>query len=377
VSNFPARILVDLAAVRANVHRLRRGAPGAEVMAVVKADAYGHGLLPVARAAVQAGAGWLGVAQLNEALRLRADGHTVPILAWLYGPGAALDQALQADIDLSVGAHWALAEVLAAARQTGRTARVHLKVDTGMGRSGLPLPAWQDLLTEALRAQASGAINIVGVWSHLARADELDRSSVQDQIELFDEAVRHAEAGGADIELRHLANSAGMLLEPQTHYDLVRPGLAVYGLNPAPEVRDDPAFDLVPAMRVEADVLLVKDVPAGYGVSYAHTYTTPSQTVLGVIGMGYADGVPRHASNTGPVQVGRRRVQIAGRVCMDQTVLDLGPGADLTEGQIAVLFGSGAGGEPTAQDWADAVGTINYEIVARIGPRIPKTYLNE
>ncbi|HLS13855.1 MAG TPA: alanine racemase [Beutenbergiaceae bacterium] len=377
MSNFPARILVDLAAVRANVHRLRRGAPGAEVMAVVKADAYGHGLLPVARAAVQAGAGWLGVAQLNEALRLRADGHTVPILAWLYGPGAALDQALQADIDLSVGAHWALAEVLAAARQTGRTARVHLKVDTGMGRSGLPLPAWQDLLTEALRAQASGAINIVGVWSHLARADELDRSSVQDQIELFDEAVRHAEAGGADIELRHLANSAGMLLEPQTHYDLVRPGLAVYGLNPAPEVRDDPAFDLVPAMRVEADVLLVKDVPAGYGVSYAHTYTTPSQTVLGVIGMGYADGVPRHASNTGPVQVGRRRVQIAGRVCMDQTVLDLGPGADLTEGQIAVLFGSGAGGEPTAQDWADAVGTINYEIVARIGPRIPKTYLNE
>src|SRR5690625_1971044 len=346
-------------------------------MAVVKADAYGHGLLPVARAAVQAGAGWLGVAQLNEALRLRADGHTVPILAWLYGPGAALDQALQADIDLSVGAHWALAEVLAAARQTGRTARVHLKVDTGMGRGGLPLPAWQDLLAEALRAQASGAINIVGVWSHLARADELDRSSVQDQIELFDEAVRHAEAGGADIELRHLANSAGMLLEPQTHYDLVRPGLAVYGLNPAPVVRDDPAFDLVPAMRVEADVLLVEDVPAGYGVSYAQTYTTPSQTVLGVIGMGYADGVPRHASNTGPVQVGRRRVQIAGRVCMDQTVLDLGPGADLTEGQIAVLFGSGAGGEPTAQDWADAVGTINYEIVARIGPRIPKTYLNE
>lgn len=368
---------MDLAAVRANVDRLRRSAPGSEVMVVVKADAYGHGLLPVARAAVQAGAGWLGVAQLNEALRLRDDGHTVPILAWLYGPGAPLDQALQADIDLSVGAHWALAEVVAAARQTGRTARVHLKVDTGMGRGGLLLPAWQDLLAEALRAQASEEINIVGVWSHLARADELDRSSVHDQIELFDEAVRYAEAGGADIEVRHLANSAGTLLVPQSHYDLVRPGLAVYGLNPAPEVRDDPAFDLVPAMRVEADVLLVKDVPAGYGVSYAHTYTTPSQTVLGVIGMGYADGVPRHASNTGPVQVGRRRVQIAGRVCMDQTVLDLGPGADLTEGQIAVLFGSGAGGEPTAQDWADAVGTINYEIVARIGPRIPKTYLNE
>lgn len=372
----PARVLVDLAAVRSNVERLRAAAPTTQVMAVVKADAYGHGLVPVARSALQAGATWLGVAQLAEALSLRTSFPDIPVLTWLYGPGAPLAEAIEADIDLSVAAPWALQEVRAAARGTARTARIHLKVDTGMGRGGLLLPAWLELLDQAMAAQAAGEVSVVGVWSHLACADMPGHPSVPRQLEAFADAVHRAEVAGAHLQVRHLANSAGTLLVPGSHYDLVRPGIAVYGLTPAPQVQSSAEFGLVPAMRLEADLVLVKDAPAGMGISYAHTYTTSTDTRLAIVPLGYADGIPRHASNTGPVQVGGTRSTIAGRVCMDQIILDLGPDHDAQDGDTVVLFGSGADGEPTAQEWADVVGTINYEIVTRIGNRIPRTYLN-
>lgn len=379
MSYYPADVIVDLAAIRHNIGTLAQAAPGAQVMAVVKADAYGHGLIPVARAALEGGARWLGVAQITDALALRQAGITAPVLTWLYTPGAPLDQVIAADVDLSVSARWALEEVVAGARAAGRTARIHLKVDSGMGRGGAFPDIWEDLVAAAMRAQAAGQVHVVGVWSHLARADDVGHPSIDAQVKVFTRAVDLAQSAGARIEVRHLANSAGTLTAPQTHFDLVRPGVATYGLTPAPEYRSADQFGLIPAMRLEAAVHLVKTAPAGHGISYGHTYTTAERTRLAIIPLGYADGIPRHASNTGPVQVAGRRVTIAGRVCMDQFTLDLGPEGPVHQaGERAVLFGTGAGGEPTAQDWAEAAGTINYEIVTRIGAtRIPRSYRNE
>ncbi|WP_255491631.1 MULTISPECIES: alanine racemase [unclassified Actinotalea] len=380
VSAFPARAVVDLAAVRSNVEALRGRAPGAQVMAVVKADAYGHGLVPSARAALAGGATWLGVAQLDEALALRAAGVTARTLTWLYAPGAPLDLAVTADLDVSVPALWALDEVAAAARATGRTARVHLKVDTGLGRGGVMPRDLDALLDAALAAQAEGVVDVVGVWSHLAWADAPDHPTVLAQAAVFADAVALAERRGARLEVRHLANSAATLTNPAMHFDLVRPGLAVFGLSPAPQLGTPADYGLTPAMRLEARLVLTKTVPAGQGVSYAHAYVTPRETVLGVVPLGYGDGVPRHASGGadrwgGPVQVGGRRLGVAGRVCMDQFVLDLGPGATERAGDTVVLFGSGHDGEPTAEDWAAAADTISYEVVTRLGARVPRTYV--
>ncbi|MBD8060205.1 alanine racemase [Cellulomonas sp. JH27-2] len=382
MSWFPARAVIDDAAIAANVRSLAAHAPTAQVMAVVKADAYGHGLVPSARAALAGGAAWLGAAQVGEAIELRRAGVVGPrVLTWLYAPGAPLADALAVDLDLSVAAPWALDEVATAARVVGRPARIHLKVDTGLGRNGLTPDQLAGLLPDALRAQAEGAVEIVGVWSHLAFADEPEHPTVRAQEQVFADAVALVESAGAHLEVRHLANSAATLTAPRAHYDLVRPGIAVYGLSPVPQLGSSADFGLVPAMTVEAELATVKPVPAGHGVSYAHQYVTPRDTVLGIVPMGYADGVPRHASGTqdhvgGPVQVGGRRLGVAGRVCMDQVVVDLGPDATEVAGDRVVLFGNGADGGPTAQDWAQAAGTISYEIVTRLGARVPRSHIN-
>ncbi len=374
MSTFPARAVVDLDAIAGTVRRLASLAPASEVMAVVKADAYGHGLVPSALAARAGGATWLGVAQLAEALTLRDAGVPGRILTWIFTPGAPLQRAIAADLDLSVGAPWALTEVVAAARAGGRPARVHLKVDTGLARGGMFLDEWSDVLAEALRAQADGAIEVVGVWSHLASAEDVTSPVTQAQLDVFVEAVARAEAGGAHLEVRHLANSAATLVNPAMHFDLVRPGLAVFGLSPVPG-RTPADLGLTPAMRLEAEIMLVKRAPAGQGVSYGHTYTTARDTLLADVPLGYADGIPRHASGSGPFAVGGRRVHVAGRVCKDQVVLDLGPDAAARAGDVAVLFGPGTDGEPTAQDWAEAAGTISYEIVTRLGSRVPRVHV--
>jgi alanine racemase len=381
VSRFPARAVVDLGAVRANARTLGDLAPTAQLMAVVKADAYGHGLLPVARAAVEGGATWLGVAQVTEALALRAGGVTARVLTWLYAPGAPLAEAVAADVDLSVAAPWALREVADAARVTGRTARVHLKVDTGLGRNGLPPEELPAVLDEALRLEAEGVLAVVGIWSHLAFADEPGHPTLHRQADLLRAAAADAEARGARFEVRHIAASASTLTDPDLHLDLVRPGLALYGLTPVPQLGGPERFGLVPAMTVEAELANVKRLPAGHGVSYGHHYVTPADTVVGVVPLGYADGVPRHVSGVdgapgAPLGVGGRRLAIAGRVCMDQVMVDLGPGAAEVAGDRVVLFGTGADGGPTAQDWADAAGTISYEIVTRLGARVPRVYVD-
>ncbi len=374
----PAEALVDLAAVRSNVASLQTRAGSAEVMAVVKADAYGHGLVPCARAARAGGATWLGVAQLAEALALRAAGDTGRLLSWLHVPGDDFVAAVSADVDLSVSAPWAVDEIVAAARAAGRTARLHLKIDTGLSRGGASAAEWRTLVEHALRAQAEGAVEVVGVWSHLAWADAPQHPTVAKQAEVFRDAVALAERAGVRPEVRHLANSAATLTSPRLHYDLVRPGLAVYGLSPVPDLGGPADFGLRPAMTLRARLALVKRVPAGSGVSYGHAYTTPRDTTLALVPLGYADGVPRAAGNLGPLQVAGRRHTVAGRVCMDQLVVDLGDRpdvGDLRAGEPVVLFGQGRDGEPTAQEWAEAVDTISYEIVTRIGARVPRTYI--
>jgi alanine racemase len=381
VSNFPARAVVDLAAIRGNVRALAAHARTAQVMAVVKADAYGHGLLPAARAALEGGATWLGTAQIGEALALRAAGFDARVLTWLYAPGAPLEQAVAADIDVSVAAPWALDEVADGARRAGRTARVHLKVDTGLGRNGVTPDRLAALLDAALRLQAEGVLDVVGLWSHFAFADEPSHPTVLAQAEVFADAVALAESMGARLEVRHIANSAATLTNPAVHYDLVRPGIAVYGLSPVPQIGGPADYGLVPAMTLEAELATVKTVGGGQGVSYAHAYVTAGETVLGVVPLGYADGIPRHASGAtsqlgAPVLVGGRRLGIAGRVCMDQFVLDLGPGAPEVAGDRVELFGTGADGGPTAEDWARSAGTISYEIVTRLGSRVPRVHVD-
>ncbi|MBW1602409.1 alanine racemase [Streptomyces sp. JJ66] len=371
-----ARAEIDLAALRGNVRALReRAVGGAGLMAVVKADAYGHGLLPCARAARQAGADWLGTATPEEALALRANGDTGPVLAWLWTPGGPWERAIDADIDVSASGLWALAEITAAARTLGRTARVHLKADTGLGRNGCQPADWAELVAAARAAEAEGTLRVTGLWSHFACADEPGHPSIVRQLDAFREALGAAERAGLRPEVRHLANSPATLTLPEAHFDLVRPGVSCYGLSPAPELGAPQDFGLRPAMTLSAALANVKRVPGGHGVSYGHTYTTPGATTLALVPVGYADGVPRHGSGTGPVLVAGKWRTVAGRVAMDQFVVDLG-GDTAEPGDEAVLFGPGERGEPTAEDWARAVGTIGYEIITRVGARVPRVYIN-
>lgn len=366
-----AEVVVDLDAIAANTAALRERV-GRPLMAVVKADGYGHGMVPAARAALAGGADALGVAVLEEALALRAAGVDAPLLAWLHAPGTDYAAALTSDVEVSVNAEWALAELVAAARATGRTARVHLFVDTGLSREGATEADWPGLVAAAARAQADGEVEVVGLWSHMAYADAPTHPTIGAQVRVFEEAVALARRAGLTGARLHLANSAATVALPDTWYDMVRPGIAVYGLDP---LGGDPAVHgLRPAMTVRASAALTKRVPAGVGVSYGHTYFPERETTLLLVPVGYADGVPRAAGNRAPVLAAGAHRTIAGRVCMDQFVLDVGD-AEVHPGDEVVLWGPGDRGEPTAQDWADAVDTIHYELVTRIGGRFTRRYV--
>ncbi|MEV6779893.1 alanine racemase [Streptomyces syringium] len=371
-----ARAVIDLAALRANVTTLRARAPRAQLMAVVKADAYGHGAVRCARAARQAGAEWLGTATPQEALALREAGDTGRLMCWLWTPGGPWREAVEADIDVTVSGLWALEEVSAAVRPSGLRARVQLKIDTGLGRNGCQPDDWPELVLAARRAEAEGLIRVTGIWSHFACADEPGHPSIQAQLRVFKDALDYAERQGVTPEVRHIANSPALLTLPETHFDLVRTGVAVYGVSPSPEVGTPEDFGLKPVMTLSASLASVKRAPGGHGVSYGHHYTTPGPTTLALVPVGYADGIPRAASGTGPVLVGGKWRTVAGRVAMDQFVVDLG-GDSAQVGDEAVLFGPGDRGEPTAEDWARATGTIAYEVVTRISSRVPRVYVGE
>lgn len=368
----PAEARVDLSAIRENVALLGERAPGAELMVTVKADGYGHGLVAAAGACLEGGATRLGTAYLREALLLRAEGVTAPILSWIIPPGEPLEEAIRQDVELSAGTPGLVDAIAVAAGRTGRVARLHLKADTGMSRGGAPVAGWPALVERAMARRSEGTVEITGLWSHLACSDMPGHPSIEAQLTAFDEALAIAEkagAGGSHV-VRHVANSAATLMLPQARYDMVRPGIAAFGLSPVPRLG---GFGLRPAMSLVARIALTKRVPAGSGVSYGHLYITDRETTLGLVPLGYADGVPRHSTGRVEVLAGGRRRPVAGRVCMDQFMIDVGDDP-LEEGDEVVLFGDGSRGEPTAQEWADSLGTITHEIVTGIGSRVPRVY---
>ncbi len=371
-----AELVIDLDAVRANVETLRDRVEPSAVMAVVKADGYGHGMVPSARAARAGGASWLGVAVVDEALALRAAGDTGRILTWLSVPGEDYGPAVAADVDLTAYSVAEVGEIAAGAAAVGRTARVQLKVDTGLRRGGAGERDWPDVVRAAAQAEAAGAIKVTGVWSHLACSDEPEHPANAEQERAFRVALDGVAAAGLSPEVVHLANSAAALTRPSSHFDLVRCGLATYGLSPVPQLHSPAELGLRPAMTARTRVAVVKRVPAGSGVSYGHTYVTERETTLAVVPVGYAEGMLRSGSSTAPVLVAGRRRTVSGRVCMDQFVVDCADDP-VAAGDEVVLFGPGGGGEPTAEEWARACGTISYEVVSRIGGRFVRTYAEE
>ena len=362
-----AEAIVDLNAIKSNVELLKKTS-GTKLLAVVKADAYGHGIIPVAQAALSAGADYLGVALLEEAVTLREAGISAPILAWLVQPGSDFAQAIALDIDIAAASLKALSEISLASQQVQKKARVHLEVDTGMTRGGF-LAEW-----DQLGAAHVQDIEIVGVFSHFARADEPAEKQNQDQMARFAEMVAKLEALGFSHLIKHLSNSAATLKDHAAAFDMVRTGIAMYGLSPdVTTLGNSNALSLRPAMQLRAALYLVKDVPARTPVGYGASESTSRDTRLGVITMGYADGIPRIARSAGVWHNGKR-APIIGRVSMDQFVVDLGPGSKAQSGDWVTIFGNGSHGEYTADDWGAASQSINYEIVTRIGPRVPRIY---
>ena len=362
-----AEFLIDLSALASNVSKVKKQC-GVDLMAVVKADAYGHGLVRVASAALKGGASWLGVALLEEAITLRENGIDAPILAWLVSPGSDFESALSKNIDLGVSSIKGLQEVTAAAVKTGKKARIHIEVDTGMTRGGF-LDEWQELL----KADFSN-LEVVGIFSHFARADEPGQQQNEDQLHKFKHMVSELEKIGINPPIKHLSNSAATLNDKDSYFSLVRVGIAMYGLTPdITHMGTSKELGLRPAGQLRAKLHLVKEVSKGVPVGYGASAHTPSDTKLGVVAMGYADGIPRVAQGAG-IFVKGKRAPIIGRVSMDQFVVDLGSDSTAKSGDWVIVFGDGSHGEYTADDWGRASSSINYEIVTRIGPRVPRIY---
>jgi alanine racemase len=369
-----ARAEIDLAAFRANIAALQAHVGSTAIMVVVKADGYGHGMIPCAREARAAGATWLGVATPAEALALREAGDTGPVLAWLYGVEEDLTPLVAASVDVSAQSIDQISRLVAAAATTERRARVHLKVDTGLSRNGAAAEVWPEVCASAAEAEDAGALEVVGIWSHLAAADEPGHPSVPIQLAAFQRAYEVARSAGLEPALRHLGNSAGALVVPDARLDLVRVGIAAYGIDPAPGIAALAGVLLTPVMTLRSQLVNVKRIAPGAGVSYGWAWTADRATTVGLVPLGYGDGIPRHAGNRAEVGWAGGRAPLRGRVCMDQFVVDLGPDEGVQPGAEVILFGPGDRGEPTAADWAEWSGTIGYEIVTRIGPRVPRFY---
>lgn len=367
-----AEAVVDLDAIKHNVRVLRERAGHAGLMAVVKADGYGHGATRVAQAALAAGAVELGVASVDEALALRAAGITAPVLAWLHPPGFDFGPALLADVQIVVSSVRQVAELLDAGHRTGRTATVTLKVDTGLNRNGLASQLYPPMLTMLRRAVAEDAVRLRGLMSHMVYAEQPDDPINDVQAQRFAALRRQAHEQRVRFEIAHLSNSSATLARPDLTLDLVRTGIAMYGLNPVPSLG---GVGLIPAMTVKCPVALVKTVPAGGSVSYGRAWIAERDTNVALLPIGYADGVFRSLGGRLEVLINGRRRPGVGRICMDQFMVDLGPGPlDVAEGDEAILFGPGTQGELTAQDWADLIDTIHYEVITSPRGRITRTY---
>ncbi|QDZ14933.1 alanine racemase [Humibacter ginsenosidimutans] len=364
--------VVDLGAVRRNVETLRATIGTEHTIAVVKANAYGHGAVPVARAALAGGADRLGVADVSEALELREADIAAPLLAWLHGARPDFTRTVEANVELGISTLDQLDAAIDAAKSTGRVAVVHLKLDTGLSRNGLSADAWPTATRAARAAETAGLVRVAGVFSHLSgTSPDADTA----QADALDRGLADAARAGLDPEFVHLAASGAALTLPGTRYNTVRLGISIYGLSPFSD-REPAEFGLTPAMTLRSRVVATRSIPDGQGVSYGHTYRASGDTNLALVPVGYADGLPRQASGAAEVWIGGARRPVAGRVAMDQIVVDV-DGTPASVGDEVVLFGDPATGVPSAEDWARAAGTIGYDIVTRLGSRVRRTYVGE
>ncbi len=358
-----AEARIDIAAIGANISLLKTMCE-TRFMAVVKADAYGHGLIQIGLVAEKSGADWLGVALLEEAIALRTHGVRIPILAWLLPPGSDFNAAHSHNVDVAVSSIAVFHEI----SELKLRARIHIELDTGMTRGGF-LDEWSEFLL-----QDFSQVEVVGVFSHFARADEPDERQNTDQLNRFKSMVEDLAAIGIKPAIKHISNSAATMKNHDAALDLVRVGIAMYGLSPdVNTLGDSKSLGLKPAMQLRAKLHLVKKVLAGSFVGYGGAATTEFDTTLGIVAMGYADGIPRISQGAG-VFIDGKRAPIIGRVSMDQFVVNLGPDSTCSSGDWVVIFGDGSHGEYTADDWGKAASTINYEITTRIGPRVPRIY---
>lgn len=364
-----AEAVIDRDAMRHNLQVVRAAVGSTPIMAVVKADGYGHGAVESARTARSAGAEWLGVALPSEALALRRAGDIGRMLTWLWTPNDPdVAECIALDVDVAVSSLWALDHVVASARSQGRRARVHLKIDTGLSRNGAQWQQWDPLVRAARRAQDGDAIEVVAVWSHCANADRPDDTTVTEQLLALHEAVDIARGLGIDPEFTHIANSAAALTRPETRLGLVRIGIAMYGVSPMGYGSAE-TFGLRPAMTLRSEIALVKQLPKGASVSYGSTWVADDRTQVALIPLGYADGIPRAASNRGHVAIHGRPCPVLGTIAMDQFVVRVEGRA--FAGDPVTVFGEGL----SVDAWAQAADTIGYEIVTRIGARVPRRYV--
>ena len=376
---------IDLPAYGHNITELRRIArPKARFMAVVKADGYGHGAVEVSQAALESGADWLGVARLDEAVELREAGIGAPNLIFGRTPPEAVETLLDLELTQAVFTRESAESLAAQAAGKGRKLRVHIKVDTGMGRLGLVASqpdanaigqeAADHRLAEVMSIAALPGLEIEGLFTHFATADHGDKSYAQRQLQRFSELMESLKQQGIELPLNHAANSAALIDMPESHLDMVRPGIATYGLYPSAEV-DRSRVELKPVLEWKARIAQLKRVPAGFGVSYGITYETPRPTTLATVSAGYADGLSRLLSNRGQMLVGGQRVPIVGRICMDLTLVDVGEAAGVAVGDEVVILGRQGDEELTADEMATSLETINYEILSTITSRAPRVYL--
>ncbi|MFY9304923.1 MAG: alanine racemase [Rhodoluna sp.] len=361
-------IEINLEAIAAN-YKILKSMSGAKVMAIVKADGFGHGMIEVARRLESINVDMLATADLDEAEQIRAAGIKSPLMAWLHGKNTDFAEAIENDIQIGLSTVQGLESVAAAAKKVSGCAGVHLKVDTGLGRNGAALADWPEVITKAVELEAAGLVKLIGVFSHLSGTSEKDDA---EQLEVFEEAIATAQGLGANFEYRHLAASNATLNYKKTQLDMVRVGLALYGLDPN-AATSAASFGLVPAMRVSSEVVSVKQVPAGHGVSYGYLHKTLEPTTLALVPFGYAEGMPRIATGKASVLLNGKRYPILARIAMDQFVLDVGNDS-VKVGDEVVIVGDAKKGEPTAEELADAAGTINYEIVTRMGGRAKRVF---
>lgn len=357
--------VIDPSAITANVRHLKR-LTGAQIIAVVKANGYGHGAAGAARAALEGGADRIGVADIDEAMALRRAGILAPILAWLHAPGASFAEAASRHVELGISSFDQLQRAAAAA-SPDRPVAVQLKLETGLGRNGVPPADWGVVFAEAARLERDGRIAVEGLFSHVSNTTpEDDRAALR----AFESGIAAAASVGLNPPLRHIAATHAAIALPESRLGCVRIGVGLYGLSPFAG-RSSAQLGLRPAMTLRATVAAVRRAPAGQGVSYGYDHRTERETTLALVPLGYYDGIPRAASGRGPVWINGARFTVAGRVAMDQFVVDVGD-HPVAVGDEVVLFGDPAFGVPSADDWAEATDTINYEVVTRIGPRVPR-----